>query len=182
MATYWESSCSFGLRYVSWYKYLIVSLVFSHLGFWSGNLFLIAPFPDLCLLVPYYVDDIMTHTLTWEGHLAALRDLFSRVSSAELTIKPSKCMIGFHEIDFVWHLVGKGKLEMDEEKIVKIRNAPQPKTKKQVRSFLGLTGFYRRFIPGYARIASPLTDLTKKDYQTMSFGPVRNKRHWTKYR
>ena len=52
MATYWENSCSFGLRYVSWYKYLIVSLVFSHLGFWSGNLFLIAPFPDLCLLVP----------------------------------------------------------------------------------------------------------------------------------
>ena len=38
---------------VSWYKYLIVSLVFSHLGFWSGNLFLIAPFPDLCLLVPF---------------------------------------------------------------------------------------------------------------------------------
>ena len=54
MATYWENSCSFGLRYVSWYKYLIVSLVFSHLGFWSGNLFLIAPFPDLCLLVPYH--------------------------------------------------------------------------------------------------------------------------------
>ena len=52
MATYWENSCSFGLRYVSWYKYLIVGLVFSHLGFWSGNLFLIAPFPDLCLLVP----------------------------------------------------------------------------------------------------------------------------------
>ena len=39
----------------SWYKYLIVSLGFSHLGFWSGNLFLIAPFPDLCLLVPFYV-------------------------------------------------------------------------------------------------------------------------------
>ena len=52
MATYWENSCSFGLRYVSWYKYLTVNLVFSHLGFWSGNLFLIAPFPDLCLLVP----------------------------------------------------------------------------------------------------------------------------------
>ena len=53
MTTYWENSCSFGLRYVSWYKCLIVSLVFSHLGFWSGNLFLIAPFPDLCLLVPF---------------------------------------------------------------------------------------------------------------------------------
>ena len=58
MATYWENSCSFGLRYVSWYKYLIVSLfVFSHLGFWSGNLFLIAPFPELCLLVPFSVLD-----------------------------------------------------------------------------------------------------------------------------
>ena len=52
MATYWENSCSFGLRYVSWCKYLIVSLVFSHLDFWSGILFLIAPLPDLCLLVP----------------------------------------------------------------------------------------------------------------------------------
>ena len=65
MATYWENSCSFGLRYVSWYKYLIVSLVFSHLGFfWSGNLFLIAPFPDICLLVPFnstsrYLDDLL---------------------------------------------------------------------------------------------------------------------------
>ena len=61
MATYWENSCSFGLRYVSWYKYLIVSLVFSHLGFWSGNLFLIAPFPDLCLLVPFHMEH------PWEG-------------------------------------------------------------------------------------------------------------------
>ena len=54
MATYWENNCSFGLRYVSWYKYLTVSLVFSHLGFWNGNLFLIAPFPDLCLLVSFF--------------------------------------------------------------------------------------------------------------------------------
>ena len=62
MATYWENSCSFGLRYVSWYKYLIVSLVFSHLGFWSGNLFLIAPFPDLCLLVPSCNIHVVTST------------------------------------------------------------------------------------------------------------------------
>ena len=60
MATYWENSCSFGLGYVSWYRYLIVSLVFSHLGFWSGNLFLIAPFPDLCLLVPFFKTLMLT--------------------------------------------------------------------------------------------------------------------------
>ena len=51
MATYWENSCSFGLRYVSWYKYLIVSLFFPTSVFGVGIFFLIAPFPDLCLLV-----------------------------------------------------------------------------------------------------------------------------------
>ena len=77
MATYWENSCSFGLRYVSWYKYLIVSLVFSHFGFWSRNLFLIAPFPDLCLLVilgrkrdvDYLIKhyhDVVKIILTWQ--------------------------------------------------------------------------------------------------------------------
>ena len=54
MATYWENSCSFGLRYSSRYKYLIVNLVFPTSFFGVGNLFLIAPFPDLCLLVPFY--------------------------------------------------------------------------------------------------------------------------------
>ena len=63
MATYWENSCSFGLRYVSWYKCLIFGLVFSHLGFWSGNLFLIAPFPDLCLLVPFFNFDKLVFDL-----------------------------------------------------------------------------------------------------------------------
>ena len=64
MATYWENSCSFGLRNVFMVKYLIVSLDFSHLGFWSGSLFLIAPFPDLCLLVLFFPTDwtMIKHT------------------------------------------------------------------------------------------------------------------------
>ena len=55
MATYWKIAAHSAYGMFSWYKYLIVSLVFSHLGFWSGKLFLIAPFPDLCLLVPFYI-------------------------------------------------------------------------------------------------------------------------------
>ena len=66
---------------------------------------------------------------------------------------------------------GNGKLEMEEDKTDKIKNSPQPKPKKQVRSFLGLTGFYRMFVPGYAQIASPLIDLTKKR--------LPNNVHWT---
>ena len=55
MAAYWEIAAHSAYEMFLWYKYLIVSLVFSHLGFWSGNLSLIAPFPDLCLLVPSYL-------------------------------------------------------------------------------------------------------------------------------
>ena len=64
MATYWENSCSFGLQYVSWCKCLVFSLVFSHLGFWSGSLFLVAPFPDLCLLVPFCTDEVLLNVYT----------------------------------------------------------------------------------------------------------------------
>ena len=55
MATYWENSCSFGLRYVSWYEYLIVSFFFPTSVLGVGIFFLISPFPDLCLLVPFYL-------------------------------------------------------------------------------------------------------------------------------
>ena len=88
----------------------------------------------------HYVDDIMAHTLTWEGHMTALRDFF-RVSKPILTIRPSKCMIGFQKIDFARHLLRNCKLEMEGDKIDKINNASQPKPKKQVISFLGPKGF-----------------------------------------
>ena len=77
MATYWENSCSFGLRYVSWYKYLIVNLFFSHLGFWSGNLFLIAPFPDLCLLVPFFFSNVFYIAVKNENFLVKKKLKFS---------------------------------------------------------------------------------------------------------
>ena len=59
MATYWEIAAHSAYDMFHGIKYLIVSLVFSHLGFWSGNLFLIAPFPDLCLLVPFQASSFM---------------------------------------------------------------------------------------------------------------------------
>ena len=69
MATYWENSCSFGLRYVSWYKYLIVGLVFSHLGFWSGNLFLIAIFLIFAYLYLFIVQNGITFDVIFQHHM-----------------------------------------------------------------------------------------------------------------
>ena len=64
-------------------------------------------------------------------------------------------------MEFIGHKVGKGELGLHDENIKKVRDAPRSRTKKEVKSFLGLTGYYRNFIPDYAALASPLSDLTK---------------------
>nr|XP_006823664.1 PREDICTED: uncharacterized protein LOC100372741 [Saccoglossus kowalevskii] len=114
----------------------------------------------MCKVVSY-VDDILVHTITWCEHITTLKELFSRMADAQLTARPSKCIIASDVIDFVGHRVGQGFLSPHEDNVKKVRNVPRPMTKKEVRSFLGLTGFYREYIPNYAAIAVPLTDLTK---------------------
>ena len=86
-----------------------------------------------------------------------------RLRSAKLTAKPSKCMIGYSSIECLGHNIEGQFVRPKDEKIQAIRDAVRPITKKQVKSFIGLAGFYRKFIPNFSTIASPLTDLTKKD-------------------
>lgn len=112
--------------------------------------------------VHYYFDDILLATDTWEEHLQLLREVMTRLATAGLTVRPCKSQVGFGEIDFLGHTLGHGTLSAMPETLEKIRDAPRPKTKTQVRSFLGLTGYYRDFIEHYAEIAAPLTELTKK--------------------
>ena len=104
----------------------------------------------------------LPHTREWESHMAVLRDLFQRVRQANLTLRPTKCFVGYPSILFTGHVVGAGKLQMEPDKVERVRNAERPTTKKEVRSFLGLAGFYRKFIPNFTRIAAPFTDLTRK--------------------
>ena len=109
-----------------------------------------------------FIDDVIVFTRTWELHMSVLRELFVRLKNARLTVKSSKCCIGFSKIDCLGHVASGCRLEPHADKLEAIVRAPPPETKRQVRSFLGLIGFYRKFVPNFSAIASPLSDLTKK--------------------
>ena len=113
--------------------------------------------------VDSFVDDMWILTETWEAHMTSLRQVLDRLRSAKLTAKPSKCFIGYSSIECLGHNIVGQTVRPQEDKIQAIREATRPQTKRQMKSFLGLAGFYRRFIPSFSSIASPLTDLTKKD-------------------
>ena len=112
--------------------------------------------------VDFYWDDILVHTRTWEEHIRALRELFSRLVQAGLTIRPTKCLFGVNSVDFLGHRLEQGIIGLHQGNVEKIKDAPRPSTKKQVRSFMGLAGYYRDFIPNFAAIAARLSDLTRK--------------------
>ena len=89
-----------------------------------------------------YIDDVLLHSSDWEEHLLGLRKFFESVRSAGLTIRPSKCKVGFSNVDYLGYIVGEGEISPNPEKLFDIQNTPRPVTKKQVRSFLGMVGFY----------------------------------------
>ena len=109
-----------------------------------------------------FFDDILVHSASWSDHLHHVRNVLDRLKSYGLTARPSKILAGFQSLEFLGHVVGSGVLRPDESKTDKILQVSTPTTKKQVRSLLGLLSFYRRYIPGFASVAAPLTDLTKE--------------------
>ncbi|CAM4630419.1 unnamed protein product [Caretta caretta] len=109
-----------------------------------------------------YLDDVAIFSDSWADHLEHLQKVLERIREAGLTVKAKKCQIGLNRVTYLGHQVGQGTISPLQAKVDAIQKWPVPKSKKQVQSFLGLAGYYRRFVPHYSQIAAPLTDLTKK--------------------
>lgn len=110
-----------------------------------------------------YLDDVVIYGKSLLDHNQKLREVFDRLREANLKLQPEKCHFLNREIIYLGHIVGTDGIKPDPGKFEAVDNFPQPKTPKQIKSFLGLTGYYRRFIKDYADIAKPLTRLLKKD-------------------
>ena len=98
----------------------------------------------------------------FDSHLTRLEEVFKRLRDAHLKLKPSKCSLFATEVDYLGHRVSEKGVHTDPRKVEAIRNWPTPCHKTDVRSFLGMTSYYRRFIDCYTELARPLNNLTTK--------------------
>ena len=106
-----------------------------------------------------YLDDVIIFSTTFEEHIDRLQAVFTRPQDYNLKLKATKCEFMKSEVTYLGHIVSRDGIRTDPEKTAAIENWPEPKTVKDVRAFLGFTGYYRRFIKNYAMIARPLNDL-----------------------
>ncbi|GFU35887.1 retrovirus-related Pol polyprotein from transposon 297 [Trichonephila clavipes] len=111
-------------------------------------------------VVPY-LDDIAIFSDTWESHIKNIETVLQRIKRAKLTIKPSKCKFAQKNVKFLGHIVGQGFRTPSEVKVQDVLEFPTPRTKTQIRAFLGLAGYYEKHINLFSVIAAPLTDALK---------------------
>ena len=110
----------------------------------------------------FYLDDIVVFSPSFERHLDDLRQVFGRLRQANLRLKPGKCHIVKKELSYLGHTVSVKGITVDKTKVQAVLTYPTPTDLKSLRSYLGLTGYFRRFIQNYAATAKPLYDLTRK--------------------
>lgn len=109
-----------------------------------------------------YMDDIVIFSPTWEEHLKALETAFTILEQAGLTAKKKKCQLIKRDMNFLGHTLKEGRINTQQAKVAAVRNFIKPTTKTEMRSFLGLAGFYRKFVSGFSTIAEPLHAMTKQ--------------------
>ena len=110
-----------------------------------------------------YLDDVLIHSPDIESHLQHMRILFQRLREADLRLKDSKCNYFKTHVQYLGHLVSGKGIKSLPEKLESVKKMPAPTTPKEIKQFLGLVGYYRKFIPRFADIARPMTNLTNED-------------------
>lgn len=111
--------------------------------------------------VAVYLDDILIYSKTPEEHVQHLRTVLEVLRKHKFYCKPSKCQFNRSELKYLGHIVGAGGIKPDPGKVSKVKEWPVPRTVGEVRSFLGLATYFRRFIQGFSSLARPLHALTK---------------------
>ena len=94
--------------------------------------------------------------------MQVLEELFRQLKAANLVARSTNCELGATHVDFLGHRIGRGTVEPEDFNVEKVKDAPRPTTKKEIRSFLGLVSYYQSFLPNFAAIAASLSDLTRK--------------------
>jgi len=115
--------------------------------------------------VVVYLDDIVVYSATMEEHQHHLQLVFEKLKQNQLYVKREKCSFAQERINFLGHVIECGRIGMEQNKIHAIRDWKIPAAVTELRSFLGLANYYRRFVEGFSEKARPLTELLKKDHK-----------------
>jgi len=110
-----------------------------------------------------FIDDILVATDTEEGHDELVGEVLKRLEENDLFVKPEKCKWKVREVEFLGVVIGPKGVEMQKEKVERVLSWPAPRNIKKLQKFLGLANYYRRFIKDFARIATPLHVLVRKE-------------------
>lgn len=128
-----------------------------------------------------YLDDIVLYASSLREHEIKFRKLATKLRATNLKLQPDKCEFLRREVTYLGHIISEDGVRPNPQKIQAVKEFPIPKTPKNIKQFLGLAGYYRRFIPNFSKTAKPLTDLLKKDVeflwgkeQTIAFETLRD--------
>lgn len=113
----------------------------------------------VCCLV--YMDDVIVYSKSMESHIEDLKKVMNMINQAGLKLHYDKCSFGQEKVNYLGYVISNNLISTDQNKIKAINQFPLPKTMKQLKSFLGLANYYRRFIPSFSALCAPLYELTR---------------------
>ncbi|WVZ49544.1 hypothetical protein U9M48_000891 [Paspalum notatum var. saurae] len=153
---------AFSTRY-GLYEYLVMSFGLTNAPAFFMYMMNSVFMNELDKFVVVFIDDILIYSKSEEEHKEHLRIVLNRLREHKLYAKFSKCAFWLKEVSFLGHILSEKGVAVDPSKVKDVLNWKQPETVTEIQSFLGLVGYYRRFIKDFSKTAKPMTSLTKKE-------------------